>query len=111
MRLLIGMRDVARDLLWQSNYEGGRAGDAPSNALSRRLRAYDLGVGRLKTGTPPRLDGRTIDFSVLQKQPGDMPLPTFSFMGKASDHPQQIPCYITHTNEALDGASPARPPS
>ncbi len=83
----------------QSNYEGGRAGDAPSNALSRRLRAYDLGVGRLKTGTPPRLDGRTIDFSVLQKQPGDMPLPTFSFMGKASDHPQQIPCYITHTNE------------
>jgi tRNA uridine 5-carboxymethylaminomethyl modification enzyme len=83
----------------QSNYEGGRAGDAPSNALSRRLRAYDLGVGRLKTGTPPRLDGRTIDFSVLQKQPGDTPLPTFSFMGKASDHPQQIPCYITHTNE------------
>jgi tRNA uridine 5-carboxymethylaminomethyl modification enzyme len=83
----------------QSNYEGGRAGDAPSNALSRRLRSYDLGVGRLKTGTPPRLDGRTIDFSVLQKQPGDTPLPTFSFMGKASDHPQQIPCYITHTNE------------
>jgi tRNA uridine 5-carboxymethylaminomethyl modification enzyme len=69
MRLLIGMRDVARDLLW-----------APSNALSRRLRAYDLGVGRLKTGTPPRLDGRTIDFSVLQKQPGDTPLPTFSFL-------------------------------
>ena len=83
----------------QSNYEGGRAGDAPSNALSRRLSSYDLGVGRLKTGTPPRLDGRTIDFSVLQKQPGDTPLPTFSFMGKASDHPQQIPCYITHTNE------------
>ena len=83
----------------QSNYEGGRAGDASSNALSKRLRAYDLGVGRLKTGTPPRLDGRTIDFSVLQKQPGDTPLPTFSFMGKASDHPQQIPCYITHTNE------------
>jgi tRNA uridine 5-carboxymethylaminomethyl modification enzyme len=67
--------------------------------LSKTLRAYDLGVGRLKTGTPPRLDGRTIDFSVLQEQPGDTPLPTFSFMGKASDHPQQIPCYITHTNE------------
>ncbi len=83
----------------QSNFEGGRAGDAPSNALSRTLRAYDLGVGRLKTGTPPRLDGRSIDFNVLQPQPGDTPLPTFSFMGKASDHPQQIPCYITHTNE------------
>ena len=83
----------------QSNFEGGRAGDAPSNPLSRTLRAYDLGVGRLKTGTPPRLDGRTIDFSVLQAQPGDTPLPTFSFMGKASDHPQQVPCYITHTNE------------
>jgi tRNA uridine 5-carboxymethylaminomethyl modification enzyme len=83
----------------QSNFEGGRAGDAPSNPLSRTLRAYDLGVGRLKTGTPPRLDGRTIDFSVLQVQPGDTPLPTFSYIGKASDHPQQIPCYITHTNE------------
>ena len=83
----------------QSNFEGGRAGDAPSNALSRTLRNYDLGVGRLKTGTPPRLDGRSIDFGVLQVQPGDTPLPTFSFMGKASDHPQQIPCYITHTNE------------
>ncbi len=83
----------------QSNYEGGRAGDAPSNPLSRTLRSYDLGVGRLKTGTPPRLDGRSIDFSVLQAQPGDTPLPTFSFMGKMTDHPQQIPCYITHTNE------------
>ena len=83
----------------QSNYEGGRAGDAPSNPLSRTLRAYDLGVGRLKTGTPPRLDGRSIDFSILQVQPGDTPLPTFSFMGKTSDHPEQIPCYITHTNE------------
>ncbi|WP_369176799.1 tRNA uridine-5-carboxymethylaminomethyl(34) synthesis enzyme MnmG [Candidatus Thiodubiliella endoseptemdiera] len=83
----------------QSNFQGGRAGDAPSNALSKTLRAYDLGVGRLKTGTPPRLDGRTIDFSILQKQLGDTPLPTFSFMGKATDHPEQIPCYITHTNE------------
>ncbi len=83
----------------QSNFQGGRAGDAPSNALSKTLRAYDLGVGRLKTGTPPRLDGRTIDFSILQKQPGDTPLPTFSFMGKTTDHPEQIPCYITHTNE------------
>ncbi|MDG2353871.1 MAG: tRNA uridine-5-carboxymethylaminomethyl(34) synthesis enzyme MnmG [Gammaproteobacteria bacterium] len=83
----------------QSNFEGGRAGDAPSNPLSKTLRSYDLGVGRLKTGTPPRLDGRTIDFGILQPQPGDTPLPTFSFMGKSSDHPQQIPCYITHTNE------------
>ena len=83
----------------QSNYAGGRAGDAPSNALARRLRDYDLGVGRLKTGTPPRLDGRTIDYSQLQEQPGDTPLPSFSFMGKASDHPEQIPCHITHTNE------------
>jgi tRNA uridine 5-carboxymethylaminomethyl modification enzyme len=83
----------------QSNFEGGRAGDAPSNPLSKTLRSYDLGVGRLKTGTPPRLDGRTIDFGILQPQPGDTPLPTFSFMGKSSDHPEQIPCYITHTNE------------
>ncbi len=83
----------------QSNYAGGRAGDAPSNALAKRLREYDLGVGRLKTGTPPRLDGRTLDYSVMQAQPGDTPLPTFSFIGKASDHPEQIPCYITHTNE------------
>ena len=83
----------------QANYDGGRAGDAPANALSRKLREYDLGVGRLKTGTPPRLDGRTLDYSLMQEQPGDFPLPSFSFMGKLSDHPQQIPCYITHTNE------------
>ncbi len=82
----------------QANYQGGRAGDAPSNALSRKLREYDLGVGRLKTGTPPRLDGRTLDYSLMQKQPGDSPLPTFSFMGSVDDHPRQIPCYITHTN-------------
>ena len=82
----------------QQNYQGGRAGDAPANVLSERLRSYDLGVGRLKTGTPPRLDGRTINFDVLQKQEGDTPLPSFSFMGKSTDHPQQIPCFITHTN-------------
>ena len=82
----------------QANYQGGRAGDAPSNALSRKLREYDLGMGRLKTGTPPRLDGRTLDYSLMQKQPGDSPLPTFSFMGSVDDHPRQIPCYITHTN-------------
>ena len=82
----------------KQNYQGGRAGDAPANVLSERLRFYDLGVGRLKTGTPPRLDGRTINFDVLQKQEGDTPLPSFSFMGSSSDHPNQIPCYITHTN-------------
>lgn len=83
----------------QSNYSGGRAGDAPSNALAKRLREYDLGVGRLKTGTPPRLDGRTLDYTKMQIQPGDTPLPTFSFVGDAHDHPEQIPCHITHTNE------------
>ncbi|HIF47767.1 tRNA uridine-5-carboxymethylaminomethyl(34) synthesis enzyme MnmG [Candidatus Thioglobus sp.] len=83
----------------QKNFQGGRAGDAPSNPLSVKLREYDLGVGRLKTGTPPRLDGRTLDYSLMQEQPGDTPLPSFSFMGKHSDHPQQISCYITHTNE------------
>ncbi|MDB9974628.1 tRNA uridine-5-carboxymethylaminomethyl(34) synthesis enzyme MnmG [Candidatus Thioglobus sp.] len=82
----------------KQNYQGGRAGDAPANILSERLRSYDLGVGRLKTGTPPRLDGRTINYNVLQKQEGDTPLPTFSFMGKSTDHPEQIPCFITHTN-------------
>ncbi|MCH9645732.1 MAG: tRNA uridine-5-carboxymethylaminomethyl(34) synthesis enzyme MnmG [Proteobacteria bacterium] len=83
----------------QKNFQGGRAGDAPSNPLSKKLREYDLGVGRLKTGTPPRLDGRTLDYSLMQEQPGDQPLPSFSFMGKPSDHPQQISCFITHTNE------------
>jgi tRNA uridine 5-carboxymethylaminomethyl modification enzyme len=82
----------------QSNFQGGRAGDGPANVLSAKLKSYDLGVGRLKTGTPPRLDGRTINYSILEKQSGDVPLPTFSFIGKESDHPQQIPCYITHTN-------------
>ncbi len=81
------------------NYQGGRAGDPPSNKLSQRLRELPFNVDRLKTGTPPRLDGRTINFSVLEEQPGDVPIPTFSFMGKASDHPEQISCYITHTNE------------
>ena len=81
------------------NYEGGRAGDAPSNALSQRLRALPFNVDRLKTGTPPRIDGRSIDFSVMEKQPGDTPLPVFSFMGSVEDHPKQIACYITRTNE------------
>ena len=81
------------------NYSGGRAGDPPSIPLSRRLRELPLRVSRLKTGTPPRIDARTIDFSVLAQQHGDNPMPVFSFMGNAAQHPQQVPCYITHTNE------------
>jgi len=83
----------------ESNFEGGRAGDPPSNALSRRLRALPFNVQRLKTGTPPRLDGKTIDFSQLEKQSGDTPTPVFSFLGKQEDHPTQTSCYITYTNE------------
>ncbi|HLE94296.1 MAG TPA: tRNA uridine-5-carboxymethylaminomethyl(34) synthesis enzyme MnmG [Sulfuricaulis sp.] len=82
-----------------SNYQGGRAGDAPSNALAARLRALPFRVGRLKTGTPPRLDGRTIDYTVLQSQPGDEPTPVFSFMGSRDEHPRQVSCHITYTNE------------
>jgi len=81
-----------------SNYQGGRAGDAPANALAARLRELALKVGRLKTGTPPRLDGRTIDFRKLAEQPGDVPTPVFSFMGQRSEHPTQVSCHITHTN-------------
>ena len=80
-------------------YSGGRAGDPPAVALSHRLRELPLRVKRLKTGTPPRLDARTIDFSALQQQWGDNPAPVFSFLGDASEHPEQMPCYITHTNE------------
>lgn len=81
------------------NFKGGRAGDPPSIALAQRLRELPFRVDRLKTGTPPRIDARTVDFSKMQEQPGDTPIPVFSFMGKQSDHPQQIPCYITYTNE------------
>ena len=81
------------------NYEGGRAGDMPAKTLAHRLRELPLRVGRLKTGTPPRIDGRSIDFNVLEKQDGDTPTPIFSFLGTAEEHPRQIPCYITHTNQ------------
>ncbi|WP_445768759.1 tRNA uridine-5-carboxymethylaminomethyl(34) synthesis enzyme MnmG [Rheinheimera sp.] len=81
------------------SHSGGRAGDPPSIALAKRLRELPFRVDRLKTGTPPRIDARTIDFSLMQPQPGDTPTPVFSFMGKQADHPQQIPCYITYTNE------------
>ena len=81
------------------NYKGGRAGDPPSIALADRLRALPFRVDRLKTGTPARLDARSLNFDVMQIQHGDTPVPVFSYMGQASDHPRQIPCYITHTNE------------
>ena len=78
---------------------GGRAGDAPSNALARRLRELPFRVARLKTGTPPRIDGRSIDYSQLESQPGDTPRPVFSYLGSEADHPDQVHCHITHTNE------------
>ena len=78
--------------------QGGRAGDPPANALAQRLRERPFRIERLKTGTPPRIDRRTVDFSVMQKQPGDTPTPVMSMLGKLSDHPQQVPCHITHTN-------------
>ncbi len=81
------------------NYQGGRAGDPPSNRLAEKLRALPFRVGRLKTGTPPRIDGRTLDYSLMSAQPGDEPVPVFSFLGRASDHPQQVNCFITQTNE------------
>ena len=81
-----------------SNYEGGRAGDPPANALARRLRELPLRVDRLKTGTPPRIDGRSLDYSVMQAQPGDEPVPVFSYLGSVDEHPRQVNCYITHTN-------------
>lgn len=81
------------------NYEAGRAGDPPARSLAHRLRELKLPVGRLKTGTPPRIDGRTIDFSVMDRQPGDSPEPVFSFMGSRAMHPTQLPCWMTHTTE------------
>ena len=79
-------------------HRGGRAGDPPALALAERLHALPFNVGRLKTGTPPRIDGRSVDYSVMQRQPGDQPMPVFSFIGSAAEHPEQVPCWITHTN-------------
>jgi tRNA uridine 5-carboxymethylaminomethyl modification enzyme len=81
------------------NYSAGRAGDPPAISLAARLREIGLPAGRLKTGTPPRIDGRTIDYSVMAEQPGDNPVPVFSFLGNVAQHPAQLPCWITHTNE------------
>ena len=83
----------------QSNYEAGRAGDPPAVSLAHRLRELKLPVGRLKTGTPPRIDGRSLDYSVMERQPGDNPVPVFSFLGSVEQHPQQLPCWITQTSE------------
>ena len=83
-----------------SHYAAGRAGDPPAVSLAQRLKELQLPQGRLKTGTPPRIDGRTIDFSRCEEQPGDLdPVPVFSFLGTADQHPRQLPCWITHTNE------------
>ncbi len=82
-----------------ANYAGGRAGDPPALTLAQRLRELPLGVDRLKTGTPPRIDGRTIDYRGLEEQPGDTPPPVFSFLSSAADHPRQVSCWITHTSE------------
>ncbi len=82
-----------------SNYQGGRMGDPPANTLARRLRELPLRVGRLKTGTPPRLDGRSLNYSMMTPQPGDDPVPVFSFLGDPAQHPRQVVCHITHTSE------------
>ena len=81
------------------NHQAGRAGDPPANTLAAKLRERPFRIERLKTGTPPRIDSRTVDFSVMQEQPGDTPTPVMSYMGNVTEHPQQISCYITHTNE------------
>src|SRR5687767_15377798 len=107
----IGLRFIARAVVLTTgtflgglvhvglkNYQAGRAGDPPALTLAQRLRELKLPAGRLKTGTPPRIDGRSIDFSVMTEQPGDAPTPVFSFLGRREQHPQQVPCWITHTN-------------
>jgi tRNA uridine 5-carboxymethylaminomethyl modification enzyme len=96
--LTVGTFLGGRIHIGMQNYQGGRAGDPPANMLAQRLRELPFHVERLKTGTPPRVDSRSIDFSALDEQPGDFPVPSFSFLGKAADHPRQISCYITHTN-------------
>ncbi|MEX0870841.1 MAG: tRNA uridine-5-carboxymethylaminomethyl(34) synthesis enzyme MnmG [Aquisalimonadaceae bacterium] len=96
--LTVGTFLGGRIHIGMENHQGGRAGDQPSNALAEKLRARPFRVGRLKTGTPPRIDGRSIDFSRLVEQPGDNPAPVFSFMGSRDEHPRQVSCWITHTN-------------
>jgi tRNA uridine 5-carboxymethylaminomethyl modification enzyme len=95
--LTVGTFLGGRILTGRSEQSGGRVGDPPSNVLAARLRELPFRVARLKTGTPPRLDGRTLDYSVMQPQPGDEPVPVFSFIGRRSDHPRQVNCHITRT--------------
>ncbi|MGM0541322.1 MAG: tRNA uridine-5-carboxymethylaminomethyl(34) synthesis enzyme MnmG [Pseudomonadota bacterium] len=102
--LTVGTFLAGRIHIGLQSYEGGRAGDEPANRLAARLRELALPVGRLKTGTPPRIDARTVDFSAMQVQHGDIPVPVFSYMGKASMHPRQLPCYITYTNPQTHAA-------
>ncbi len=97
--LTVGTFLGGRILIGRTERAGGRRGDAPSNALAARLREMPFRVARLKTGTPPRLDGRTIDYSAMTEQPGDEPRPVFSFLGRRSEHPRQVSCHITHTSE------------
>jgi tRNA uridine 5-carboxymethylaminomethyl modification enzyme len=95
--LTVGTFLAGRIHVGLTNYSGGRAGDPASIGLAARLRELPFAVGRLKTGTPPRIDGRSVDFSLMSAQPGDSPVPVFSFMGRRSDHPPQVVCHITHT--------------
>jgi tRNA uridine 5-carboxymethylaminomethyl modification enzyme len=97
--LTVGTFLGGRIHIGESRYQGGRAGDPPSNTLAERLRELPFRVGRLKTGTPPRLDGHSIDYSSLKVQAGDEPVPVFSFMGSTGEHPRQVPCHITYTRE------------
>jgi tRNA uridine 5-carboxymethylaminomethyl modification enzyme len=98
--LTVGTFLGGRILVGRDERPGGRVGDAPSNRLAARLRELPFRVARLKTGTPPRLDGRSLDFSCMQEQPGDEPRPVFSFLGRRADHPRQVSCFITRTTEA-----------
>jgi tRNA uridine 5-carboxymethylaminomethyl modification enzyme len=97
--LTVGTFLAGRIHVGEANHAGGRAGDPPATALAAKLRGLGLAVGRLKTGTPPRIDGRSIDYSRLEPQPGDEPRPVFSFLGRRADHPRQVHCHITHTTE------------
>ena len=98
--LTVGTFLGGRILIGREEHTGGRAGDPASNRLAARLREMPFRVARLKTGTPPRLDGKTLDFSVMTEQPGDEPVPVFSFLGRRAEHPRQVPCHITKTTEA-----------
>jgi len=97
--LTVGTFLGGRILIGATVKAGGRAGDPPSNALAERLREMPFRVARLKTGTPPRIDGKTLNYALMAEQPGDEPVPVFSFLGRRNEHPQQVSCHITHTTE------------